>query len=180
LKTLQPPATSPRSREPAEDPAEETLSAHAKRALRTKVRARVTAVLDAGIALLQRLRKKAGGAQATEEDEDRSGSRPDRSRDRYGAATSPAEAAPEAPKPKRRLRAFLIYVSVLLAGGMAGGALSYNQFQKQLGQQLKKSQQLEEAIAKKIRPSAEIRQAFEEEKARSRAAEKKLTSTIEE
>lgn len=156
------------------------MSAHAKRALRAKLSTRVTAVLDAGIALLQRLRTKVGGAPVVEEDEDRPGSRPDRSRDRYGAATPPVETAAEAPKPRRRLRTSMIYLSVLLAGGMAGGALSYSQFQKQLGQQFRETQRLEEALVKKTRPSAEIRKAFEDEQARRNAAEKKLASTLAE
>ena len=32
----------------------------------------------------------------------------------------------EAPPPKRRLRAILVYLCILLAGGMGGGALAYN------------------------------------------------------
>ena len=61
MNASAPPAANPRSREPTDEPAaEETLSAHARRALRTTVRARVTAVLDAGIAFLQRLRKQGG------------------------------------------------------------------------------------------------------------------------
>ena len=181
MNTPQPPAASRTPRASAEEPtAEESLTAHAKRALRTRVRARITAVLDACIALLQRLRKKAGGVQDADESEDRPGSRRDRPRERQGSAAPQDEAAVEAPKPKRRLRAFLIYVSVLLAGGMGGGALAYNQFQKQLALQLKESQRLEAALAKKTRPSAEIRKSFEEEQARRAEAEKKLASSLAE
>ena len=178
--TQHPPAASRTPRASAEEPtAEESLTAHAKRALRTRVRARITAVLDACIALLQRLRKKAGGVQDAEESEDRPGSRRDRPRERQGSA-APDEAVAEVPKPRRRLRAFLIYLSVMLAGGMGGGALAYNQFQKQLALQLKESQRLEAALAKKTRPSAEIRKSFEEEQARRAEAEKKLASSLAE
>jgi len=74
------PAASPRSREPTDAPAaEETLAAHARRALRTRVRTRITAVLDTGIAFLQRLRTKAGGEPEKADDaDDRRGTRPDR------------------------------------------------------------------------------------------------------
>lgn len=181
MTTLQPPAPSRNPRASAEEStAEESLSAHAKRALLTRVRARITAFLDAGIALLQRLRKKAGGVQAADEDEDRAGSRRDRPRGRQGATAPPDETAAEAPKPKRRLRAFVVYVSVLLAGGAAGGALAYHQFQKQLDRQLEESLRREEALAKKTRPSAEIRKSFEEEQARRAEAEKKLASSLAE
>lgn len=181
MNTQQPPAASRTPRASVEEPtAEESLAAHAKRALRIRVRARITAILDACIALLQRLRKKAGGAQDAEESEDRPGSRRDRPRERQGSAVPPDEIAADAPKPRRRLRAFLIYLSIMLAGGMGGGALAYSQFQKQLALQLKESQRLEAALAKKTRPSAEIRKSFEEEQARRAEAEKKLASSLAE
>lgn len=176
MKPSQPPAENRRSRDPTEEPAaEESVFAHAKRALGTRVRARITAVVDAAISLLQKLRP--GGVPAPKEDEDRPRARPDRPRDR-DAGTPSVESA--APKPKRWLRALLIYLSVMLVGGMGGGALAYVQFQKQLGLQLEESQRLEAALAKKTRPSAEIRKAFEDEQARRAAAEKKLTSTLAE
>jgi len=156
--------------------AEESLAAHAKRALRTRLRARITAVLDAGIAVLQKLRKQAGGGQGAEEGEDRPGSRNDRPRQRQGAAAPQVEA--DAPKPKRRLRAFLIYVVLMLAGGLCGGALAYTQFQKQLGLQLEQSRGLEAALAKKTQPSAEALKTFEEELARRDKGEKKLASAF--
>jgi len=178
LNTLQPPAASRNSRPSDDAPtAEETLAAHAKRALLTRLRTRVTAVLDAGIALLQGLRKKAGGPQATAEDEDERGSRQDRPRGRPGAAP-PVEA--EAPKPKRRLRAFLIYLGLMLAGGLGGGALAYTQFQKQLDRQLEASRSLEAALAKKTQPDADALKTFEEELVRRDRAEKKLASAFAE
>ncbi|HEX7971105.1 MAG TPA: hypothetical protein VF501_02645, partial [Thiobacillus sp.] len=161
MKTAQAPAAIPRSRDSAEAPAaEETLAAHAKRALRTRLQARITAVLDASIGFLQRLRKKTGGGQETEDTEDRRGSRPDRPGERR-SATAAAETPADVPKPKRRLRALLIYVSVLLVGGIGGGALAYTLFQQQLDRVLNDSQRREAALSKKTRPSAEIRKAFE-------------------
>ena len=179
MNTLQPPAVSRPSRASDESPtAEESLAAHAKRALRTKLCARVTAVLDAGIAVLQQLRKKAGGVQDAEENEDRPGSRNDRPRERPGSAAPQVEA--DAPKPKRRLRAFLIYVGLMLAGGLGGGALAYTQFQKQLDRQLEASLKREAALAKETRPGAETLKTFEEELARRDKAEKKLAAAFAE
>jgi len=174
------PAASPRSREPTDEPAaEETLAAHARRALRTRVRTRITAVLDAGIAFLQRLRKKAGGEQEKAEDtDDRRGSRPDRSEARRNTSAVPAETPAESPKPKRRLRAVLIYISVLLVGGIGGGALAYTLFQQQLDRVLNDSLRQEAARSKKTRPSAEIRKAFEDEQARRSDTEKRLAASL--
>lgn len=174
------PAASPRSREPTDEPAaEETLAAHARRALRTRVRTRVTAVLDAGIGFLQRLRKKAGGEQEKVEDtDDRRGARPDRSEARRSASAAPAETPAEAPKPKRRLRALLIYISVLLVGGIGGGALAYTLFQQQLDRVLNDSLRREAARSKKTRPGAEIQKAFDNEQAQRADAEKKLAASL--
>lgn len=159
---------------------EETLAAHAKRSLLTKIRSRITAFLDKSIALLQRLRKQAAGAQASNEDADKAGAGRDRPRERRGSAAPPEAAATEVPKPKRRLRAILIYASVLLAGGLGGGALAYLQFQKQLGPQLEERLRLEAALAEKTRPSTETLNAFEKEQIRRIEAEKKLASAFAE
>lgn len=150
------------------------MAAHAKRALMTRVRVRVAAVLDAKIARLQRLRTKVCGAPAEAEDDDRAGARRDRTRDRE----EPAAAVAEAPKPKRRLRAAVGYLSLVLMGSLAGGALAYTQFQKQLGALLQESQRLDAALAEKSRPSAEIVKAFEAEQARRVETEKKLAAAF--
>ncbi len=150
------------------------MAAHAKRALMTRVRVRVAAVLDAKIARLQRLRTKVCGAPAEAQDDDRAGARRDRTRDRE----EPAAAAVEAPKPKRRLRTALGYLSLVLLGSLAGGALAYTQFQKQLGALLQESQRLDAALAEKSRPSAEIVKAFEAEQARRVETEKKLAAAF--
>jgi hypothetical protein len=153
--------------------AEETVAAHAKRALLTRVRGRITRVLDAGIALLQKLRTKAGGPPMEADESDRPGARRDRMRERDEPA-----AAEAAPKPNRRLRAFLIYLSFVLVGCIAGSALAYHLFQKQLGALLAESQRLDQALAEKSRPSADILKAFETEQARRIEAEKKLAAAF--
>ena len=151
------------------------MAAHAKRALLTRVRTRITGVLDSGIALLQKLRTKAGGAPVVAEEPDRPGARRDRMRERDEPVETEA-----APKPKRRLRAVLIYLSFVLVGGMAGSALAYHLFQKQLDVLLEESQRLDQALAEKSRPSAEILKAFETEQARRVEAEKKLAAAFSE
>ena len=180
LNTAPPPAASRPQRTPAEEPiAEERLSAHASHALLTRVRARIAAFLDAGIALLQGVRKKIGGAQDAGEYEDRPGSRRERPEERKRTAP-PDEAAAEPPKPRRRLRAFLVYVSAMLAGGIGGGALAYNQFQKQLGQLLEESLRQEAALVQKIKPGTKTLETFEEERARRAETEKKRALSLAE
>jgi len=175
LNTSPQPETRPSSRTPdGAQTTEESVAAHAKRALMTRVRVRVAAVLDAKIARLQRLRTKVCGAPAEAEDDERAGARRDRTRDRE----EPAAAAAEAPKPKRRLRAALGYLSLVLMGSLAGGALAYTQFQKQLGALLQESQRLDAALAEKSRPSADIVKAFEAEQARRVETEKKLAAAF--
>lgn len=173
-------AASQASREPTDTPAaDETLSAHARRALRTKVRVRVTAVLDSGIAFLQRLRTKAGGEpEKTDDRDDRRDARPGRPEARRGVPADPAETPVETPKPKRRLRKFLIHVGVLLAGGIGGGALAYTLFQQQLDQVLDDSLRQEAAYSKKTRPGPDIQNAFDIEKSRRADAEKKLAASL--
>jgi len=178
-------ARSPNPRAPARDArasaeepvAEETLSAHAKRALRTRISAAATAVLDAGIASLQHLRTQCGGAQAADEaDEDRPRSRSDRPGGRRDAA-APAEEA-QAPAPKRRLRAFLVYVSVLLAGGMGGGALGYDLLSRLLDRQSAESRRMEAAIAKHAKSAAAAQKELEQAQAKRVEAEKKLEVSL--
>jgi hypothetical protein len=177
------------ARTPAEEPAaEETLSAHARRALRARASAAATAVLDAGIGALQRLRKQAGGAQdadgAADEDRRRPGNgRPnDRPNDRPGgrrdAAAPSAQAV--APAPRRRLRAFLVYLSVLLAGGMGGGALGYNLLSKLLDRQSAESRRLQATLSKHSKSTAAARKELEQAQAKRIEAEKKLEASITE
>lgn len=175
------PAASRHTREPTDEPAtEETLSAHARRALRTRLRNRATAVLDASIACLQRLRTKAGGEPEKVDDaDDRRSFRPDRSEARRGASAAPIETPVDAPKPKRRrLRALLVHLSVLLVGGIGGSALAYTLFQQQLDRMLNDSLHQEAARSKKIRPSAEIQTLFDNEQAQRADAEKKLAASL--
>lgn len=163
------------ARSPAGEPAgEESLGAHASRVLRSRLSAAATAVLDPGIALLQWLRKTAGGAQDAKAGEDDHRSRKDRPGGRPEAAAAPAAAEAAAPRPKRRLRAFLVYLSVLLAGGMGGGALAYELLEKLIFYQLSENRRLEAALSTQSKSAAATRQELEQAQAGRSEAEKKL------
>jgi hypothetical protein len=162
------------ARASTEEPAaEESLTAHANRVLRARLTAAVVRVLDPGIALLQWLRKAAGGAQDAEGDhrssKDRPGGRPE-----TAAAADAADAA--APKPKLRLRAFLVYLSVLLVVGMGGGALAYDLLEKLVIYHFSENRRLETALSTQSKSAAATRQELEQALAGRIEAEKKLAA----
>ncbi len=125
-------------------------------------------MLDAGIAFLQRLRTKTGGEPEQVED----------AKERRGASTHPIETSVEAPNPKRRLRALLIHLSVLLAGGIGGSALAYTLFQQQLDRVLNASQHQEATHSKKTQPRAEIQKVLDNEQTQRADAEKKRAASL--
>ncbi len=95
----------------------ESLLTHSRRSLRSKVSAWSASTLDAGIRILQSLRKHlCGEADAGEE---KRGSR----RGRTDGRDDEAALAPAAPA-RHRLRSALIGLGLLLAGGAGGGALA--------------------------------------------------------
>lgn len=148
---------------------------HAYRVLRTRLSAMVGAVLDPGITFLQYLRKAAGFAQAGEDDaksrKDRPGARPE-----PAAPSAAAPAATAATKPKRRLRAMLVYLSVLLAGGMGGGVLAYDLLDKLLIYHFTENRRLEAAFATQSWSAETTRQTLEETQSKHSEAEKQLAA----
>lgn len=169
------PAHVPRA--PGEEPvAQESLSAHAGRLVRTRLSAMACGALDPCIALLRGLRQRAGGAQDADADAggDRSRARNARPGGGRDAAAPPDDVEAEAPKPKRRLLASLIYLSVLLAGCMAGGALAYELLAKLLERQAIESRRLEAAMSKQSKSVGSNQKKLDEAQAKRVEAEKKL------
>lgn len=172
---------------PDEPVVEEGLWAHARRLLRTRASAAAAKLLDAGVAFLQRLRKRTCGAAEAEGDDDdeRPRSRSDRAAARPDAPHHPAPGRPvnaresevaaevPAPPPKRRLRSALIYLSVMLAGGMGGSVLAYELVSKLLDYQAAETRRVETAAAKKTKSAAAEMKKLEE-------AELKLQASLAE
>jgi hypothetical protein len=154
----------------------ETLTAHAKRVLRTRLAATACGVLDPCIALLQRLRTLSGCAPDANAEAGEDAFRPGKAKGGRGrdaeAGTEAAEA--EAPKPKRRLLTFLIYFSILLAGGMGGGALAYELLASLLERQGAESRRVEAALSKQSKSTASNEQKLAQAEAKRAEAETKL------
>lgn len=182
MNTAQPaaatraPARAPRD-QVEESAAEETLQHHANRLVRSRLSAAACAVLDPIIALLQRLRVGAGGAQDADANADEDSPRSRKGTPgggRAGVHAEEGEGEAEAPKPKRRLLTFLIYFSVLLAGGMAGGALAYELLAKLLDRQAAESRRVEAAALKQSKSVASNQKKLDDAQAKLAEAEKKL------
>jgi hypothetical protein len=181
LSTAQPAAGHPPARAPRaadeNSSAEESLQHHATRLAQSRLHAVERAILDPIIGLLQRLRRGTGTAEGGDEagDEDRPKSRKARPAGHDAAAhEEEGEEQAAAPKPRRRLLSFLIYFSVLLAGGMIGGALAYDLLSKMLERQATESRRLEAAMAKQTKTTGANEKKLEEALAKRVEAEKKL------
>ena len=167
------PAHAPRAG--AEESAtDESLSHHAKRLASSRLHAIERSVLDPVIALLQRLRKATGAAEGAEEEGAEDRSRSKKTKPGRGLDADEDEAEAEAPKPKGRLLKFLIYFSVLLAGGMVGGALAYELLASLLDRQATESRRLEAAMSKQSKSVASNKKKLDEAEAKRAEAEKKL------
>jgi hypothetical protein len=165
------------SHAPAEESvAEESLHAHAQRLVQCRLRAMACGVLDPCITLLQRLRKLTGGAQNSDAEtgEDRPRPRNAELGGRRDAVAPPDELDAGAPKPRRRLRAFLTYFSVLLAGSMVGGALAYDLLAKLLDRQATDSRRVEAALSKQSKSIASSQKKFDEAEAKRTEAVNKF------
>ncbi|MBE0622289.1 MAG: hypothetical protein IH605_16995 [Burkholderiales bacterium] len=154
------------------------------------VLAAATAAIDKCIALLQRLRQRAEGAQQEDEGRglDDAGERPgEDALERRGKPGSRAQSTEEpadeesvAPKPRRRLRSLLVYLSVLLAGGMGGTALAYDLLARLLDQRSAEvsSQQLK--LSKFSKSMAQLKQKLEEGQAKQSELEARLATVLAE
>ncbi len=185
------PARAARATEP-EVIGTESVWHHVSRAVRVHVGAALCGVLDPWIAGLQVLRRRAGGAPVAEVHAEEGHARPRAARP--GEQHEAAPPAVAAPKPRRRLLTFLIYISILLAGALAGGAAAYELLSRLLSRQSAESQRVEAAMAKqslsvalnqsKIDAAESARSEAEknlvEARKKQAEAEKKLESTVKE
>jgi hypothetical protein len=130
--------------------------------------------MDSGIASLQRLRKRAGAAEQSGERGDRAP--PARRASREGAERNPAAGAAVAPKPRRRLRRLLVYLSVMLAGGMGGMALAYDLFAQLLEQRSAELKLQEAKLSKYSKSVAELERRLSQQHATQLAAETRLAA----
>ena len=160
---------------PADEAATQArLFARAKRALRAGVNAMTIALSACGSALLQRLRKQGSGNSDAESAEDTDEPAKNRPHARHGKAQPDAPPETATPQQRRCLRAILIHLGVLLAGGMAGGALAYNLLGTLLHQQFEKSRHLAAENSKLSRAAAAARKKLETAETERVAAEKKF------
>jgi len=181
----------------AEAPAEETIAAggwpaRARQWLRAssdaayacskgKLLAATVSAIDSGIAALQGLRLHAGGEKPEDER---------RGRDRAlqgkhaGTGQARAEAGAEdtvaVKKPRRRLRGLLLYLGVMLLGGMGGMALSYDLLARLLERQAVELKRQEIRQAKYSKSVTSLTAQAESAQAKQTKAETRLEETLAE
>lgn len=143
--------------------------ARAKHALRAKA----AAVLDSGIASLERLRQAAGGG---EDAGDESGHDRAQMRSLGGRrASGPDTPGSVAPKP-RRVRSLFVHLCVLLAGAMAGLALAYNLLAQLLERRAATISRQEINLSKYSTSAAEFEKKLKLEQAKLAQAEQQLAA----
>ncbi len=150
------------------------LSARGKRALL----AAAAAALDKGIASLQALRKCAGTAQV--QDAPRERGRPEKRALAQPPGHDPAVAAKIAPRPRRRLRALLIYLGVALAGGMLGMALAYDLLAQLLERRAMAIERQEAKLSGYAKSVEELKKALAQQRTERTATEARLTASLAE
>lgn len=147
-------------------------SAHGKRALF----ATATVTLDRGIACLQGLRKRAAGE--AERDAPSEHRRPGNRAMAQLRMDEPVAAAATAPKPRRRLRRVLVYLSVMLAGGMFGTALAFNLLTQLLSQQTLELQRKELKLAGYSKSVAELQRRLAQQQTQRAEVEARLAKSL--
>jgi hypothetical protein len=148
---------------PAEEPAAAPAwPARARAALARLLRV-AAAAFDAGVTRLRGLRRRAGAAQ--EEDE----ARADEPRRSHGAPAQEEDTAGQAEPQPRRLRGALAYLSVLLLGGAAGGALAYGLLGHSLEQRTAELRKQQAALAAQAKVQVERKEMLEKQALRTQA-----------
>ncbi len=142
------------------------------------------AAVDGGIASLQRLRERIGGAQDADEEPDELAGRPVRrgSRERHGAEADTPEitaSLPAAPRP-RRLRSVLLALCLMLAGGTAGMTLAYNMLAQLLERRAATIGLQQAELSKYAKSVAGLGEKLELQQAQRSEAEARLAALIAE
>jgi len=140
--------------------------------------ASTTAAIDKGIATLQRLRKRTGGAERPDECRANDRERPAKPAPTQRTKGEPVALAPIAPKPRRRLRSLLLYLGVMLAGGMGGTALAYDLLARLLDRQSAEIKRLEVKLSKYSKSAVEMRKKLEQQQAKQIEAETRLAAAL--
>lgn len=171
---------------PSEEPvAKEGWRVRARRSLlawtnavAARARQLLLAAMDAGIACLERLRERARGAEQADERRDRE--RPGRRATTVRARDKPAAAEAVAPKPRRRLRGLLVYLGVMLAGGMGGMALAYDLLAQLLDHRSAEVKRQELKLSKYSKSAAELRKRLDQQQAKQSEAKARLAAALAE
>ena len=151
-------------------------SARAKRVLL----AAATAAIDTAIASLQRLRKRAGAEEHPDERGDRERERPRKRAITERPGGKPAAEEPVAPKPRRRLRGLLVYLGVMLAGGMGGMALAYDLLAQLLDHRSAEIKRQEAKLSKYSKSVAGLEKKLDQQQAKQIEAETRLAAALAE
>lgn len=148
------------------------VCARGKRALS----AAATVALDKAIASLQALRKCTGAAE--EQDSARERGRPEKRTTAQRLKEEPAAKAAIAPKPRRRLRGLLLYLSVMLAGGMLGMAVAYDLLAQLLERRAVEIERKEAKLSAYSKSLTELKKALKHEQAQRTTAQERLMASL--
>ena len=149
--------------------------------------AAATAVIDKGIASLQRLRQRVGDTEQSHEGRDDDHAREGDTRGRRGKPGTgvgpkgePAAEESVAPKPRRRLRSLLVYLSVMLAGGTGGMALAYDLLAQLLDRRSAEVHRQEVKLSENSKLMAELKQKLDQGQVKQIEAETRLAAALAE
>jgi hypothetical protein len=142
--------------------------------------AAATAAIDTCIASLQRLRKRAGGAVHPDERSDQIRERPGKRATTARPRGEPAAEQTIAPKPRGRLRGLLVYLGVMLAGGMGGMVLAYDLLAQLLDHRSAEIKRQDVKVSKYLKSVAGLKKELDRQQAKQIEAETRLAAALAE